>query len=130
MHVEIPATCGNAPRHRIITDVLAAAYGKDLPLLEQWFSEDIQWNIAGIGSLDGFDAVRQWILEAPATGSVQFLSVLTHGSEGSTDGRTCDSEHSMVHFSHVLKFASAGKAAKIKEIRSYFVQQPAIGLEI
>jgi len=121
MNVEVPSTCGNAPRHQIITQVLGAVYGKELSILDQWFSQDIRWSIAGNQSLNGFDAVCKRILASPETRAVKFLSVLTHGSEGSADGQTYDGDESVTHFSHVVKFASAGKAAKIKEIRSYFV---------
>ncbi|KSU66194.1 hypothetical protein [Arthrobacter sp. NIO-1057] len=121
MKVEIPATCGNAPRHQIITDVITAVHNKDISVLEQWFSEDIQWEIIGSATLVGVDSVREWILATPTTDTLQFFSVLTHGKEGSTDGQSYNQQQSVTHFSHVLKFASAGKAAKIKEIRSYFV---------
>lgn len=123
MNVEVPSTCGNAPRHQIITEVLAAIYRKDLPALEQWLSPDVRWIVAGIQPLDGLDAVREWILAIPETRTVQFLSVLTHGAEGSADGQSYDANNSVTRFSHVLRFASAGKTAKIKQIRSYFVQQ-------
>jgi len=123
MNIDVPSTCGNAPRHQIITQILTAAYGKDLPVLERWFSPDIRWSIAGKEALTGFDAVREWVLATPEKLTVRFLSVLTHGSEGSADGQTYEHDKSVTHFSHVLKFASAGKSAKVKEIRSYFVNE-------
>lgn len=124
MRVEIPATCGNAPRHQIITEVLSAVYRKDLSVLEQWCSKDIQWDIASRPSMHGLEAVRQWILASPTTDRLQFFSVLTHGSEASADGQSFSNQQSVTHFSHVIKFASAGKAAKITAVRSYFVEQP------
>jgi len=78
--------------------VLSTVYRKDLPVLEQWCSKDIQWDIAGRPSMQGL--------------------------ETSADGQSCSNQQSVTHFSHVIKFASAGKAAKITAVRSYFVEQP------
>lgn len=123
MRVEVPSTCGNAPRHQIITEILAAIYLKDLTILEQWLSPDIRWTVDGNQLLEGFDAVSKWLLAAPDAQAVQFFSILTHGAEGSADGQSHDTNESVTHFSYVLRFGSAGKGAKLKQIRSYFVKQ-------
>lgn len=125
MQVEIPTTCGNAPRHQIITTVIAAMHDKNLDVLNQWFAEDIRWEIAGEQLLQGTEVVQHRILRAPETSSLKFLSVLTHGSWASADGQYLPDGSTATHFSHVLRFASAGKSAKIKEIRSYYIQSHA-----
>lgn len=124
MEVETPATCGNAPRHEIIMGLLAALHGKDLAELRQWLAEDVVWEFPGEQALHGRDAVEQWVQARPETSRVLFLSILTHGKEGSADG-IFTSGGRETPFSHVLRFASAGKAAKLVGVRSYFAASSA-----
>lgn len=119
MQVETPATCGNAPRHQIIMGLLAALHGKDLAELRQWLADDVVWEFPGEQTLQGREAVEQWVQARPETTRVHFLSILTHGKEGSADG-IFTSDGRETPFSHVLRFASAGKAAKLVGVRSYF----------
>ncbi|PJJ45437.1 SnoaL-like protein [Glutamicibacter mysorens] len=124
MHVETPATCGNAPRHQIIMGLLAALHGKDLAELRQWLAEDVVWECPGEQALHGRHAVEQWVQARPETSRVLFLSILTHGKEGSADG-IFTSGGRETPFSHVLRFASAGKTAKLVGVRSYFAASSA-----
>lgn len=124
MQVETPATCGNAPRHQIIMGLLAALHGKDLAELRQWLAEDVVWEFPGEQALQGRDEVEQWVQARPETTRVHFLSILTHGKEGSADG-IFTSGGTETPFSHVLRFASAGKAAKLVGVRSYFAASSA-----
>ena len=124
MEVETPATCGNAPRHQIIMGLLAALHGKDLAELRQWLAEDVVWEFPGEQALHGRDTVEQWVQARPETSRVLFLSILTHGKEGSADG-IFTSGGRETPFSHVLRFASAGKAAKLVGVRSYFAASSA-----
>ncbi|MGX1591102.1 nuclear transport factor 2 family protein [Glutamicibacter sp. NPDC055491] len=119
MQVDSPATCGNAPRHQIIMGLLVALHGKNLPELRQWLADDVVWEFPGEQILRGRDAVEQWAQALPEATRLQFLSILTHGKEGSADG-VLASGGKETPFSHVLRFASAGKTAKLVAARSYF----------
>lgn len=121
MQVDIPGNCGNAPRHQIIIGIIEALHAKDLQVLQEWCAEDVRWDIAGSDQLAGFEAIAQWAESGTQTDSLKFSSVLTHGKEGSADGIFIDASGSSAHFSHVFQFASAGKNAKLKAVRSYFI---------
>lgn len=121
MQVVIPATCGNAPRHQIITELMTAIHTKDLSTIRSWFADDASWEIIGVHNLSGLSAIEEWVHTLPQTASLEFLSVLTHGKEGSADGVITTGRDLETRFSHVLQFASAGKNAKLKRVRSYFI---------
>ncbi|WP_353616150.1 hypothetical protein [Arthrobacter sp. MYb214] len=44
------------------------------------------WEFPGEQILRGRDAVEQWAQALPEATRLQFLSILTHGKEGSADG--------------------------------------------
>ena len=121
MQVDIPGNCGNAPRHQIIIGIIEALLAKDLQALHERCAEDVRWEIAGSGKITGFEAIAQWAKSGTPTDSLKFSSVLTHGKEGSVDGICTDDSGASTHFSHVFQFASAGKNAKLKAVRSYFI---------
>ena len=101
MDITLPDGCGNSPRMALVADFVRAwASGEDL---DQWLREDATWTVHGV----------------TGTGSAQTLtvhSIITHGRLASCDGELDD-----LLFSHVLRFASTAKTAKIVEIRSYHV---------
>lgn len=125
MHVEIPAGCGNAPRQQIISRIVAALHEQDLPVLREWLHPGIRWEIAGEAPHEGAEAVEQRSSRIPDASRLQFLGILTHGKEGSADARITTVNGTVIGCSHVFQFASAGKAAKLVSIRSYFVDMPA-----
>lgn len=100
MDITLPDGCGNSPRMALVADFVSAwARGEEL---DEWLREDVTWTVHG---------------EA-GTGSETLTvhSIITHGRLASCDGQLDGGV-----FSHVLRFASTAKTAKIVEIRSYHV---------
>lgn len=121
MKLSIPKSCGNAPRHQIISSVLAAVFSWDESVITQWLHPEARWQIIGDRMLTGAGELKSWVDSLGSTQLLEFESILTHGREGSADGVLVDQQGTAVAFSHVFRFASTVKTAKILEVRSYFI---------
>ena len=119
-----PAGCGNAPRAQVVRDFVVAVQGKDLEHLQQWLSEDVQWDIVGFQKLDGLEQVLDWLRGARDNVELSFNSILTHGHEASTDGRVTNNRNVSVAFCYVITFTGTRKTDRIKAVRSYLVSKP------
>jgi len=121
MKLSIPSSCGNAPRHQIISSVLAAVFCWDESIINQWLHPEVRWQLMGDRVLTGTGDLKSWIQSLESTQLLEFKSILTHGREGSADGVLLDQRGNAFAFSHVFRFASTVKTAKILEVRSYFI---------
>ncbi|MBM7367299.1 nuclear transport factor 2 family protein [Gordonia hydrophobica] len=122
MHITLPTDCGNAPRIGIVSEFVTSWASRDAEAMTAWLTDDVSWTIGGRQSA-GDEAIADVVCPAEAADYLEVSSVITHGRLASCDG-FLESGSSRVHFSHVFRFASTSKAAKIKEARTYLVEWP------
>lgn len=119
----MPNGCGNAPRVGIIADFVTTWAKRDIEALAAWLADDARWTVAGRQAADH----EHWT-DAAALNDMpdrlEVTSIITHGRHASCDG-FLDSGTRRTYFSHVFTFASASKAAAIREMRTYLVEDPA-----
>lgn len=119
--VDVPDSCGNAPRKAIVRDFTIALYAKQMHQLAAILRDDVRWHIVGSHVLTGTKQVRGWVAEEPAAVKLTIHTIITHGWECGVDGSIERADGTLAAFCHVIVFAGAAKTAKIKEIRSYMV---------
>ncbi|WP_396277603.1 nuclear transport factor 2 family protein [Glutamicibacter creatinolyticus] len=119
-----PENCGNAPRAQVIRDLAVAVQSKDAEHLAQWLADDVQWEIVGFQRLSGLTEVLKWVTNARDNTQLRINSILTHGREGSVDGRVTNVQNISVAFCYMIRFTSTAKTAKIAQVRSYLVSRP------
>jgi|SRR5690625_4585236 len=122
MKIVLPTDCGNAPRIAIVGEFVTNWAKRDAEVMKAWLTEYVTWTVAGREAAN--DVVPADF--AGPGGTPDYLEVntiITHGRLASCDGFV-DSESVRMYFSHVLKFASTSKAAKIREVRTYLNECP------
>lgn len=122
--VDVPDSCGNAPRRAILRDFTISLYAKQMHELTEMLNDDVQWHLIGSQVLTGAEQVRGWVTEEPAVVKLTIHTIITHGREGGVDGVIERADGTAAGFCHVIAFAGATKTAKIKEIRSYAIAIP------
>lgn len=130
LKVSEPAHGDGAPRAQVVRDFVVAVQSKDLHRLEEWLTDDIQWDIVGFKQLHGLPEVLGWVRGARETIEISFNSILTNGLEGSADGTVTNVRNITVAFSHILSFAGTAPSAKIKAVRSYLVSSPVAAADL
>lgn len=122
MRTVLPADCGNAPRVGIVGEFVTDWARHDTEALAAWLTDDVNWTVAGCATTD-----REGPTALADLGVVpdhlEVTSIITHGRLASCDG-FLDSGSRRIRFSHVFRFASTSKAAKIREARTYLVEDP------
>jgi hypothetical protein len=116
-----PAGCGNAPRQLIIRNLTVALAERNQQQLTSLVDADVQWDIMGSATIDGLKNLIGDLAGQDRIDHIEIRSVLTHGREGSIDGIYTLHNRSTLAFSHVLRFASAGRTAKVTKARSYLI---------
>lgn len=113
--------CGNAPRKTIVRDLVVALAMKDIDFVASLITGDASWVLVGEPRLVGGPAILARISGLPSVSAVVFGSLLTHGRGASVDGVLELSDGKKMGFCHVLRFAGAGKAAKLIGVNSYVI---------
>ncbi|WP_061963910.1 nuclear transport factor 2 family protein [Demequina aurantiaca] len=113
--------CGNAPRKAVLRDIAIGLARADAAALGPYLADDAVWTLVGDRDLTGAQEIRAWAASAPRAAELRFASVLTHGPEASMSGTVTLASGERTFFSHVLRFASAGKSAKAKRVTSYLI---------
>lgn len=121
MDLTVPADCGNAPRMGIVADVVSAWARGDHAALAEALAEDATWTIVGDRAHEGRDDAAT-VRPPVDPEAVEIASIITHGRLASCDGHLVTVGR-RIDFSHVLRFAGAGKTAKIVEIRTYSIEE-------
>src|SRR5690625_293942 len=122
--VDVPDSCGNAPRRAILRDFTISLYAKQMHELSELLKDDVQWHLIGSQVLAGAEQVLGWVAEEPAVVKLTIHTIITHGREGGVDGVIERADGTVAAFCHVIAFAGATKTAKIREIRSYAIAIP------
>ena len=113
--------CGNAPRKTIVRNLVVALAMKDIDFVASLITGDASWALVGEHHLVGGPAILAWISGLPTVSAVIFGSLLTHGRGASVDGVLELSDGTKMGFCHVLRFADAGKTAKLVGVTSYVI---------
>lgn len=121
--IDAPKDCGNAPRKMVIRDFLVALYRQDEHDVAAALRDDVGWEMIGFTVLNGFDEVREWLRRQPPVAELHIATVLTHGTDCAADGWVVHRDGTTTNFSHVMFFTGHTKTAKIKQLRSYLIQE-------
>lgn len=123
---QLPVTglehCGNSPRMALTAELVVAWAVGDGAVLAPWCDDDVVHSVAGTGaSTRGpVDVPESFRAPGPVT-DLAVHGLLSHGKMAACDGTATLADGSAVDFAHHVTFASAGKQAKIRSIRSYVV---------
>lgn len=120
MEISLPSDCGNAPRMLIVSEFISNWAKGDSSAVAEWLSDDANWVVIGEGSHTGPDSATRTVPHIIPE-RVEVLSIVTHGRHASCDGYL-EVGTNRVHFSHMFRFKSAAKTAKIAEIRTYSIK--------
>lgn len=120
MQITLPTGCGNAPRIEIVAEVVARWARGDTEGLAEWLTEDASWTHIGEDPRKETDAPRA-ALPAAQPERLVFHTIITHGRLASCDG-FIEAASARTDFSHVLRFASTAKSARVAELRSYLIE--------
>ena len=115
--------CGNAPKRIQIRDLnIAFAKGESDAVLEE-LTDNVIWEYVGDRRLEGKEAVADALQKEERTPKAEMVifTIMTHGNVGGANGTITLKNGKTYSFSHVYKFSSAAKNAKIKEILSYVI---------
>lgn len=119
--VDIPESCGNAPRKVVICDLVVAWAERRTEDVLAYLSDDIRWDVLGSEALAGENAVRDWFATAPEASELHLHTVATHGTECAVDGVLVTTTGQRLAFAHLLRFSGHSKTAVVKQLRSYLI---------
>ncbi|WP_239775916.1 DNA-binding protein [Mammaliicoccus sp. K-M42] len=117
--------CDNAPKRRIVRDIVIASVVGDEHYLNEWLADDFIWIVPGEFELNGKAAFIEEINEhLQKVSSLEIASMLTHGKEASTHGTIINQTGETIHFAEIYEFENHKKDSKIKKITSYIIMKP------
>lgn len=116
--------CENAPKKIILKELNIAFARNDRNFILENVSDNVRWNIVGDKLLEGKDHMAEALKQMKDRNVIELhiTSIVTHGYTASADGIFMLENNKRYAFSDVYIFNSAGKHAKIKEIRSYVIE--------
>lgn len=121
MRFTLPTDCGNSPRITIVGEFVTAWVERDAQAMAAWLADDAVWTLPGREAPHD-DATADHGHDDIASGRLEVTSIITHGRLASCDG-FLESDSGRTHFSHVFRFASTSKNAKIAEARTYLIDE-------
>jgi hypothetical protein len=108
--------CGNSPKNTFVQDVaVLLEAGPDCP---DCLGEDVVWQGAADGEIEGRSAVKAWLARRPKPSRIVVEHAISHGRVGAASGEAVFEDGSVRRFSHVLEFTSV-KANRVARIKSY-----------
>lgn len=118
-----PEDCGNAPKKRVLKELIIACAKKDFSVVTEYTAENIEWNVVNDAVVTGRDKVIQ-ALENKLTKKIiqiEILNIITHGHTAAANGTVELEDHSVYSFCNVYRFVSPGKN-KLKQITTYVIK--------
>ena len=123
--------CGNSPKNEFVQKLTVAFATGDADSVAERVSDDVRWNIVGIGPIVGKAAVTA-VFGNPNREPLTELfvdKVVTHGKAGAVNGTFVLSEdrgngkwrNKSYSFCYVYEFVNA-KGNSVKEITTYIIQ--------
>ncbi|WP_116654992.1 nuclear transport factor 2 family protein [Pelagibacterium sediminicola] len=117
--VEAPEDCGNAPRKRIIRDLIVALYGGEVSKALSYLSENVNWQMIGSWGASDKAEVGHHLSQQSRVVHLRIGTIITHGTDCGIDGEITFEDGRQAAFCHVLIFTGGAKSATIKTVRSY-----------
>ncbi|SFE04206.1 SnoaL-like domain-containing protein [Lentibacillus persicus] len=115
-----PEDCGNSPKKEILKQVTIAFAANDTDIIDRMFADNAVWEIVGDKTIDGKnDMIAS--MKNNNTAELHIANIITHGKTGAVNGTVINKDGKRIAFCEIYNFSSAGKKAKIKETRSYFI---------
>lgn len=114
--------CGNSPRMAITAELVVAWAEGDETTLTPWFADEVSHFVTGPSPARERHGAADILRSFRAPGAVTHLAVhglLSHGKEAACDGTATLADGRLVDFAHHITFASAGKQAKVRAIRTF-----------
>jgi hypothetical protein len=124
VEVQVTPDCGDAPRKLILRDFSVAIAERATATVLAAVSDDIEWEIIGRRVCHGKAELRA-TLESMAESAVTMLrldNLITHGNEAAVGSRVHFGDGRQLRCCDVYTFTSAGRAAKIARIHSFWIQ--------
>ncbi len=122
IHIICPADCENAPKKRVLLELIKAFALIDISYISEFTTKDIKWEIVNDMTVQGQEKVVE-VLEKRTTSKVveiELLNTITHGKTASVNGIVKFEDKRIYAFCHVYTFVSAGKNT-VKDITSYVI---------
>ncbi|MDT3995150.1 DNA-binding protein, partial [Mammaliicoccus fleurettii] len=102
--------CDNAPKRRIVRDIVIASVVGDEHYLNEWLADGFMWIVPGEFELNGKVAFIEEINEhLQKVSSLEIASMLTHGKEASTHGTIINQTGETIHFAEIYEFENHKK---------------------
>lgn len=125
--------CGNSPRMAITAEILTAWAQRDGATLAPWLAADVTHTTAteisttdGAGDAEGRESVLETFRAPGAVTRLDVHGLLSHGKEAACDATAILADGRTVDVAHHFGFASAGKQAKVRSIRTYLFVRPEV----
>lgn len=114
--------CDNAPKRKIMRDLLIATTVGDESKINELLTDDFIWHVPGEFDLNGKDNFIHEIKKLlQKVSSLEVKTMLSHGKEGSTHGTIINTTGEKVYFADMYTFENHKKDARINTITSYIV---------
>lgn len=114
--------CDNAPKRRVIRDLMIAMASCVKKHLKELVNSDIHVTVNGQADLEGLDAFVEYLGNNKINlSSLELTSILSHGKFGAADGIAIDNKGRMTHFATIVTFDNTKKDALVKEMRLYIL---------
>ena len=117
--LNIPHDCDNAPKRRIIRDVVIAFYKKDWQTIKEILEDKFTFKIIGNRTFETTDDFRKYLDRDIEVIELSIDDVLSHGKYGACNG-IVKSKKEDISFAYFFEFQSAGKNS-IKTISEYII---------
>ncbi|MCM3087575.1 nuclear transport factor 2 family protein [Bhargavaea ginsengi] len=118
MKIISPNDCGNAPKKKVLNELIIAMAGRNIEEVMPVLAEDVSWQVAGGRLLAGKEETAEFVSAFPAIAELEILTIITHGKTAAANGRILTEKGVLHEFCHVFLFVSAGKHT-IREITTY-----------
>lgn len=118
MKIISPNDCENAPKKKVLNELIIAMAGRNIEEVMRVFAEDATWQVAGGRKLSDKEEIAEFVSAFPEITELEILTIITHGKTAAANGRILTEKGVLHEFCHVFLFVSAGKNT-IKEITTY-----------
>ncbi|MCI5106399.1 MAG: hypothetical protein MRY76_06785 [Pseudomonadales bacterium] len=116
--------CGNSPKNSFVQDLEIAIAESDFGFLAKSVSEELQWEICGIGTFNGSSSIPE-ALDALNLMQADQLSIefaLSHGKTAASQSLRTRGLSDSQYVSNFFKFSSA-KAIQVSRIVTMAIQR-------
>lgn len=121
MKILVPKDCDNAPKRRLIKDIILAYARADKEVLANYFHKDFTLKMIGKLEIVGKEKIMNYLnsIDFRKANTLEVEIIITHGKFASAMGKiTYDDE--TIAFNNTYEFTSAGSIV-LKRINSFTI---------